>query len=267
MMGSKAFESPLISHARMRAMYRALVETRALSERAGRGPAGKLARGLEACWAGTAIDLKSGDLTNQNAGSALIEHVLRVGRRSGANAATAADVKKTMRAIAEERTSVAGTVTEPERLLCAVGQSMALQASGAKNVVVAYVEKGALKPADWKRIFAVAKPDLPLIVVCLPQGQRSAVDLDKAAKTAAANKNSVPVIPVDAGDVVALYRVTQESIGRARAEGGVALIECVAMGVDPVELMGTQLVKKRICTEAGLAGVASSFRRLLAAQT
>ena len=37
----------------------------------------------------------------------------------------------------------------------------------------------------------------------------------------------VPGIPVDADDAVAIYRVAQESIGRARIGGGAALMECV----------------------------------------
>ena len=79
MMGSKAFESPLIGHARMRALYRALVEARGL----GRGRAAGLAwpRGFEACLAGTAIDLKDGDLVSAGAGTWLIDHVRRVGAR------------------------------------------------------------------------------------------------------------------------------------------------------------------------------------------
>ena len=249
-MGSKAFESPLISHARMRAMYRALVETRALSKRNG------FPKGTEACWVGTAIDLKPGDLTSPGGRSALIDHVLRAGSREGARAANAADVKKTLRALEAEKSSASGFAgTALERMLCAVGQAMALRSAAAKGVVLAYVGAGELKPAEWKRVFAAAAPDLPLIFVCLPG---KPIDLDKAIGAA------VPVISVDAGDVVALYRVAQESIGRARAEGGIAVIECVAMGVDPVKMMRSQLVKKGICTEAWVDSVETSFRKLLA---
>ena len=247
-MGSKAFESPLISHARMRAMYRALVETRLLSKR------GIFAKGMEACWVGTAIDLHPGDLTSQSGGSALLEHILRLGTREAARAANASDLKKTLRELNAEKTkgqAFAGSVLE--RMLCAVGQAMAVRSAAAKGVVIAYVGADELKPAEWKRVFAAAAADLPLIFVCLPG---KPIDLDKAAGT-------LPVIPVDAGDAVALYRVAQESIGRARAEGGVAIIECVAMGVDPVKMMAGQLVKKGICTQAWVDGVEISFRKLL----
>jgi TPP-dependent pyruvate/acetoin dehydrogenase alpha subunit len=249
-MGSKAFESPLISHARMRAMYRALVETRALSKR------GIFAKGTEACWVGTAIDLKPGDLISQHDGPALVDHVLRVGTREAARAANAADVKRTQRALDEEKSaSKAFPGTAFERVLCAVGQAMALRSIATKGVVMAYVGADELKAAEWKRVFASTASNLPLIFVCLPGKQ---VDLDKAVGSAA------PVISVDAGDVVALYRVAQESIGRARAEGGMAVIECVATGIDPIKMMRAQLVKKGICTEAWVDGVEASFRKLIA---
>ena len=250
-MGSKAFESPLISHARMRAMYRALVETRLLSKR------GVFAKGTEACWVGTAIDLKPGDLTSEDRGSALVKHVLGVGTREAARAANAADLKSTLRALESESAkpnAFAGSAFE--RMMCAIGQAMALRSAAAKGVVMAYVGADELKPGEWKRVFAAADKDLPLIFVCLPGGK---IDLDKAVGGVG------PVISVDAGDVVALYRVAQESIGRARAEGGVTVIECITTGIDPVKLMRTQLIKKGICTEVWIDRVETSFRKLVAA--
>jgi len=255
-MGSKAFESPLISHARMRAMYRALVETRVLSEQAGR--AAKFAKNLEACWVAIAIDLKPGDLTSEDGGTALIQHVLRAGAREAARAATAAEVRKTQRELAGEKTAAKFAGDAFERLLCTAGQAMALKTQGGKGVVVAYVAQDELKASEWKRLFTIAAAELPLILVSMPSHGSLRVDLAKAARTA-----SVPVIPVDAGDVVALYRVAQESIGRARAGGGAAVIECVAMGVDPMKFMRSQLVKKGICTEAWAARVDAGFRRIV----
>jgi TPP-dependent pyruvate/acetoin dehydrogenase alpha subunit len=237
-------------------MYRALVETRVLSERASR--AARFTKGLEACWVATAIDLKPGDLTSEDGGGALIQHVQRVGTREAARAANMTDIKKTMRELDAEKTAAAFTGTSVERLLCATGQAMALKALGGKGAVVAYALQDELKAAEWKRLFTLAAAELPLILVSMPSRGSLQVDLEKAARGI-----SVPVIPVDAGDVVALYRVAQESIGRARAGGGAAVIECVAMGVDPVSSMRSQLVKKGICTEAWVAGVDAGFRRMV----
>ena len=257
MMGSKAFESPLISHARMRAIYRALVETRLLGARVGKRNA--FAKGLEACWVGTAIDLKSGDLTSESTPNPLLQHILRVGTREAARAAKQSDLSKTLHPLGPQHQPFPGSTFE--RLLTAVGQAIALQSAGTGAVVMAYVSQSDLKPREWIRIFAAARPDLPLILVALPGG-KAKVDLENAVRTAAASA-PIPVIPVDAGDAVALYRVTQESIGRARAEGGVAVIECVPLGVDPIKLMRTQLIQKRICTETWATGVETNFKKLL----
>ena len=62
---AKSYENPLIPHARMRALYRALVEVRVLGEHQPR--AQRVPKGLEACWVGTALDLKDGDLTSDRA--------------------------------------------------------------------------------------------------------------------------------------------------------------------------------------------------------
>ncbi len=201
-MGSKAFESPLISHARMRAMYRALVETRVLSERAHRSA--KLPKGLEACWVATAIDLKPGDLTSTGGATSLIRHTLQIGTREAARAATASEIKKTLRDLVTEKPSAKFPGTPAERLLCAAGQAMALQSLGNKGVVVAYVQQSELKPAALKRVLALCTARVPLLIVATPSPKSPRISLEKAAKPAA-----IPVIPVDAGDVVALYRVAR----------------------------------------------------------
>jgi TPP-dependent pyruvate/acetoin dehydrogenase alpha subunit len=77
----------------------------------------------------------------------------------------------------------------------------------------------------------------------------------------AAVKVHVPHLPVDAGDALAIYRVMQESVGRARGDSRGVVIECIACGVDPVAMMGGQLVKKGICTERWVAAVEADFRR------
>lgn len=261
-MGSKAFESPLISHVRMRAMYRALAEVRMLAERA----KVRSLRGVEACWVGTAIDLKDGDLTS-DAGAAqqavLLEHVRAVGRREAGSAATAPELKRVLRRLREAK-------VEPfpgsayDRMLCAVGAGMALKAAGAQGVALAYAGLADLTGAEWKRALTVmGQEGLPLVVMALPGECK--VDLEAvAAKAAGSVDAAVPVIPVDAGDAVAIYRVTQETMVRARAGGGAAVILGVNCGTSAVKLLGTQLVRKGICTERWVDGVEPHLMRYLA---
>lgn len=261
MMGSKAFESPLISHARMRAMFRALVETRLLSERASRtrNAVHLFPRGIEASWVGPVIDLRPGDLTSLPRASWLADHIRAVGSRATAGAASLGDVRKALKAFAQEKS--ASTKIEPfDRMLCSTGMAVALKSVAAKAVVAAYVGASDLTRSEWKHFLSVAREgDLPLIVVVTPAA--NAVDISDVVKRMAVN--TIPVVPVDAADAVALYRVAQETLVRARADGGVAIIECIDCGSDPVAILGAQLVKKKICTERWVAGVEPAFRATL----
>jgi TPP-dependent pyruvate/acetoin dehydrogenase alpha subunit len=255
MMGSKAFESPLISHVRMRAMYRALVETRLLAQRAGRGSG--LAKGMEACWVGTAIDLREGDLVSVPGNAWLPDYVRAVGTREKARAASRAEAVKAVHALADRVTSRASGL---ERLLVASGMARAVKAAGNSGAVAAYVGAAELSAAEWKRALTVAMDgDLPLMIVATPA--KGAADISDVVKRMGVK--TIPVIPVDAGDAVAIYRVTQETLVRARADGGVAVIECVDCRTDPVRLLGAQLVKKKICTERWVTAVEPVFRATL----
>jgi hypothetical protein len=260
-MGSKAFENPLISHARMRAMYRALVEVRVLAEQAKI----RSLRGVEACWVGTAVDLKEGDLTSDAGGKqepVLLEHVRAVGRREAGGAVTAAGLKRALRRLKESKGEVfPGSAYE--RVLCAAGAAMALKAAGAQGVALAYVGLAELSGAEWKRVLTVmGQEGLPLVVMALPGASK--VDLEAvAAKAAGSLDAAVPVVPVDVGDAVAIYRVTQETMVRARAGGGAAVILGVKCGTDAVKLLGTQLVRKSICTERWVEGVETHLRELI----
>jgi hypothetical protein len=260
-MGSKAFESPLISHARMRAMYRALVEVRTLADRT------KLRslRGVEACWVGTAIDVKDGDLTS-DAGApqdpVMLEYIRAVGRREAGGPAKAADMKRVLRQFKESK-GQAFPGSPFERVLCAVGAGMALKAAGAQGVLLAYAGLAQLSRAEWKRVLTLmGQEGLPLVLMVLPGA--STVDLEAlAAKAAGSADAAVPVIPVDAGDAVAIYRVTQETFVRARAGGGSAIIVGFQCGTDASKLLGTQLIRKGLCTERWVNGVATHLNGLL----
>ncbi len=262
-MGSKAFESPLISHARMRAMYRALVETRLLSARAAktRNAIHLFPRGLEACWVGPVIDLKPGDLTSLPRATWLADHIRAVGGRETANAVSLGEVRKALKAFTAEK-STSNKIEPLDRLLCSVGMAVALKSIAAKGVVTAYVGAADLTASEWKHFLSVAREgELPLIVVATPDPKP--VDISDVVKRMGVN--TIPVVPVDAADAVALYRVAQETLVRARADGGVAIIECIDCGSDPVAiLLGAQLIKKKICTERWVSGVEPAFRATLA---
>lgn len=260
--GSKAFENPLISHARMRAMYRAMVEIRGLAPVLGRER--RLPLKLEACWVGTAIGLEPGDLTSERRGDTALQHIRTVAQRATDSSAP--------RKVAKHLSGFALPVSESgfERLLCAAGAAMALRCSG-KGVVLAYAAAGDLSRKEWSRLLAVyaradAQGALPLVLVITAEAGASAFNIDRLAAAAArkspgSSGRRLPVLPVEAADAVALYRAAQESIGRARVTGAATLIECVPTRVDPVRMLGDQLIAKKICTAGWCARVLNTTRR------
>ncbi len=242
-MKPKPFENPLIPHARMRALYRGLVEARVLGERGG------WPKNLEACWVATAIDLGENDLTSDSDAGWLTSHIRALGQRKEARAATISDVRTAKKN--SESASVQSSV--PDRMFMAIGQAIALKVAAAQGAVIAYTAADGLKKSEWGRLLLASEAqNLPLIIVAIPGRRESQL-----------HNLKIPVIPVDAGDPVAIYRVAQESIVRARTDGGIAVIECVDCGVDPIALLSTQLLKKGICTTRWLAAVETAFRSLL----
>ena len=243
-MGAKTFENPLLSHARMRGLYRGMVEVRGLK---------LVPRGLEACWVAAAIELGEGDLVFSMRGEKATDYVRALGLRKGKGSAKPRDVQ---RARASEDGAFAGTASEG--LLVAAGAAGALKAAGGDRVALALSEgKGPIE-ASWVRVMRITDAgELPLITLALP-------DLGKVDWSAVGRRAGLPVIPVDASDAVGLYRVMQESLVRARADRRGVVIECVASGADPVKVLGGQLVAKQIATAAWLDGVRSEFKELLA---
>ena len=241
-----SYENPLIPHARMRALYRALIEVRLLRETLPKSE--RVPRGLEACWAATALDLREGDLTSDSGADALPAYLRGIAARAGSGAPRSAAIAALQKS---ESKPFAGTPAE--RLFCAAGATMALKAAEDKAVVVAYVRQGDLDAADWKRVLRVAAAgDLPLVIVTA------------AADNVPVSSRAVPVIPVDASDAVAIYRVTQESLVRARAEGGVVVIECVKTGLDCVKVLAGQLHSKGIATPTWTSAVETRMSAMIA---
>ena len=132
-----------------------------------------------------------------------------------------------------------------ERMLFLLGWSTGKTAGSARDqVTLIYVHPGELTAADWKRVLTEAlRRELPIVFITLPGKQPGIAELS--------TRLGLPGIPVDAADAIALYRVTQECIGRARTGGGPALIEPVVFPAtgDPIALLARQLISRRVVTE------------------
>jgi TPP-dependent pyruvate/acetoin dehydrogenase alpha subunit len=267
----EAGENPLVPNAKLRQMYTAMLEARMLEDavaKKARGKTGRVAsiRGQEAVRVSTAIELGTEDLVSDVAASAGMGLIL--------GGEPASLLKRFSKARTEKPSVAAGerllpiTKDAEERLRVAVGAAAALKAQKRNGVVVAYARAGELGNAGWRRVLEpAAKLELPVIFAVLPQTRRTKV----SSVIAACHATGVPGMSVDACDAVALYRVTQESLGRTRACDGPVLIECVAWHVegkrtapdDPLEHLKMFLLERKICTPAWFDRTRDAARRRL----
>jgi TPP-dependent pyruvate/acetoin dehydrogenase alpha subunit len=113
----------------------------------------------------------------------------------------------------------------------AAGVALAYKCSGKRNVVLAVFDRGFDALGSWHDAARLAgEHRLPLIFVVqsdrVPYENGGHWFGSPASLSDRAHDYGFPGIPVDGDDVVAVFRVTQESIHRARNGGGPTLIEC-----------------------------------------
>lgn len=259
------WENPLIPNKRLREIYTAIAELRLLEEHlAQRKPRQRSASqtsltfGEEACRASTALSLIPGDMTS-DPGSGAATRFLRGARL--------ADV------VAQQATpSELPHALDPERrLLLAIGAALALASKKKGLLVAAYLHSEELTLPEWKPIFRLAAGhSAPLIFVALPP---TGVATKPGKLSEVSTAAGVPGITVDAADAVALYRVVQESMLRARAGGGPVLMECIPFQIpgentaptDPVLNMQASLIHRKLADEAWFQAVEARFTARLAA--
>ena len=232
-------EHPLMSNKTLRAMYTRMVRVRAMLEMTrGKKP------GIDdvACWVSILVGLNADDVTFGC-------------RKDGALAIARGGSRESGHDVVIE-----GGL---ERLYAGVSAAMAV---GGSRIVVAFFERHEVEKSGWIEALRLAK-NLPLILVILPRwkGQESERDLSRESRAA-----GVPGIPVDGHDGIALYRVAQESIGRARAHGGAALIEGVRFHLakaaheqtetaDAVEGLGEYLLLRGVAKQSWMDAIASQL--------
>jgi TPP-dependent pyruvate/acetoin dehydrogenase alpha subunit len=277
-----AWENPLIPNARLRQIYLSMAQARELEKAL---PASRRARavdadakakgthGLEAALVSAAFDLGTNDLVSDALTGGAVD-LLR-----GAPLKDALHPKRStttrVQATATAARLIAPTKID-ERLWAALGAAAALKSAQARTkaadsgVVAVYTLTGEVPSKLWKQVLKFAlKQELPVVFVVLPAsreskrlGEVSALSLDCG----------VPGIAVDADDAIAIYRVAQESIGRARAGGGAALIECIPFVLegkktakaDALRVLEQYLVQRNIATKAWIEREAKSFAKRLA---
>ncbi|WP_263384288.1 thiamine pyrophosphate-dependent enzyme [Granulicella arctica] len=272
-------ESPLVPNRKMQRMYQGIIESRMLEEllrkRYKKAKLGS-SYGQEACRNAALIDLEPGDLVSDLPESLTAAFLL------GAEPGTIIE-NIVQKKSATSKSSFPASLLPPigdtaERLHVALGAALTLKRLSPSRILVVFVEAGEVKPSTLKHtLHFAAQQELPMLFVVLPQPTSKVTSkVVRKALSPSARSTSLGVagIPVDASDAVALYRVVQESIGRARSGGGPALMECThlllegkkkSLVSDPAAAMGRTLLDRQICNQGWLDSVRSGFQVVLKA--
>jgi hypothetical protein len=286
-----AFDNPLIPNAKLRQIYRAVLHARLLGESL---PASqrRITRGLEAALVSTSIELAANDLVSDALISPVLDHLHVTSFAPLTLADSTIPLRPKARAALTAWATPSTLPLEPstaDRIQLALGAASALKAAHAKSlshtkakggtprqpgVLVFYAQPGEIPASLWSKALAfAAHHQLPILFVLLPpprvarkEPQTRPARLSPVIATAL--RNSVPGMIVDANDPIALYRVAQESLTRARDGGGPALIECVPFLVhgsrtppeDALPAMERYLLLRGVATRAWLDRTAREAR-------
>jgi TPP-dependent pyruvate/acetoin dehydrogenase alpha subunit len=272
-------------------MYVKMVETRMLEERVSRlvqrskaAPKWSSAPGYEACRVSVMQGLGVDDMVLDSRAGRLMDHLLGTKLPdvlSGIQTMVRRDKSgKTMKSIGKGSKRLLPFIADAkERLFAGLGAAMLLKQTGRTDGVVVYVEYKEASDDVWRKAFTLAAAeDLPVVFVAMPNpNHKNGKAKANAGVSGVAHDCGVPGIHVDSSDVIALYRVVQESWTRIRGGGGPVLIEGVpfhlqgekrAAAADPIAQLGEFLLNRKVCTPAWLAGAQKDFRgRLAAAKT
>ncbi len=270
--GSTLPESSLVPNSTLLRMYAGMLESRLLEEKL-RKRDGKAARphvrGQEACRVSALLDLGTEDFSSDLYGSVTAafvrgEPLERLAKhRPGANSALAGLLPE----LPETR----------DRLQQAMGVAVALKRLKLKQVVVLFARTDEVKSTAWlPHLHQAARLELPMLFVLLPNVTgKTGFKVEPASApgfSARATAAGVSGIPVDASDAIALYRVAQESLGRARAGGGPALMECIPFVLegkksrkkaalpDAVTVLAGTLLRRKICDQSWMDGIAAAVQ-------
>jgi acetoin:2,6-dichlorophenolindophenol oxidoreductase subunit alpha len=278
-----SYENPLVPNKKLLQMYGVMADARALDEHIQglqKGVKGRRridsTRGQEACRVSTALELLPGDLVSDSQAGVVMDLISGAQSKAQIDSLLGRVAKFHEGKIDGAKLAREGALARVlpwvedvgDRLRMAMGAALSFKTLKRGSLVVAYVGHDELGKKEWRQILETAsKLELPMIFVVLPgKGKDQGGVRQLSAK---ARGWGMPGMPVDAHDAVALYRVTQESLGRIRGGGGPVLIECKGYRVeasqenstdDPLAQMKTFLLGRKVCTEAWLKNAGERLR-------
>ena len=205
-------ENPLLPHRKLRELHSLMLRCRELERK---DKSRSSAR--EALLAATSIQLLPGDLLS----------------------ASVPDLAAGQLAAEGKKPSKSGTLVTPAglsgRLPVGAAAARGLQAAGTDGLVLAFAQAGSAEPGWQAALEWAQQSQLPMILACadatggVPSRltKTSEPAMDYASMNRFAKRIKLPILTVDGEDAVAVYRVMQESVLRARFGGGPAVLWAV----------------------------------------
>jgi TPP-dependent pyruvate/acetoin dehydrogenase alpha subunit len=268
-------ESPLVSNAKLRQIYTLMLHCRAAESQvralvAHNLVAGEMVASLApgaaeaAMLAATAVDLGPRDTllcARRDWLPAIFKGVplAKVARFLLAGAGA--------RALSDSAHGLNALPARPESQLEKAIEAAVAQKRRKGTLALAYIAGSASYAAWQQALLLAAGRCLPLVLVCRTGSAFASDDAAQQAVdfSALASASEVPHIHVDGGDALAIYRVAQESTGRARRRIGPALIECRieknAVVDESFAAMERHLAAKGVFTPAWQQETESAFAR------
>jgi TPP-dependent pyruvate/acetoin dehydrogenase alpha subunit len=227
----------LISDETFRRMYAAMLGCRLIEERGRRElrsrrsskkktislQATKPLLGQEAVIVGSTLELRPDDTITVPSGEVIF-------REPPANKPLGKAAQAQQALMESRRNVIAFAVSTGAQLTIGTGVALAQKDSEKGNIVVSFGDADIDSIESWSEALHLAGAhQLPIIFVLRPDfAQPTSVE----AICQQAALSGVTTIPVDYTDVVAIYRVSFESIARARRGTGATLIVCTEFAVD-----------------------------------
>jgi TPP-dependent pyruvate/acetoin dehydrogenase alpha subunit len=221
--------------------------------------------GLEATVIGSLIDLRAGDAISSQGSFAAR---MFAGESLGLYFAELYGLRAEYLAFAPEAANLTIQIlpraqTVAEQMNIAAGYALAQKRSQRRKVVVVLLPESSNALGYWHEAADVAVGErLPMIFVTTSRTPQIGMGNNVARQRAEAY--GMPGIAVDGGDVVAMWRVAQESIHRARAGAGPTLIDshipaAQEKGGDPLDRMQHYLDKRKLWKQAWRGDLVQKF--------
>jgi TPP-dependent pyruvate/acetoin dehydrogenase alpha subunit len=205
-------ENPLLPHSKLRELHALMVRCRSLEQK-------QTSRGTvrEALLAATLIHLLPGDLLSASAGDQVVAKLAPEGKQK------------------RPAGSLIGGDAIGARLSICAAAARGLQAAGADGVLLAFAGAGSPERGWMEALGWAQTSQLPLVLACsdatngAASGSRKGAEpaIDFSSMSRFAKQHQLPVLTVDGEDAVAVYRVMQESVLRARQGGGPSVLWAV----------------------------------------